>query len=59
MPQDCIAGSGGETDPEDAGLLIFRTPLAAFDALLVLRPEALPQVSAERGLPGYVSMACA
>ena len=47
VPQDCIAGSGGEADPEDVGLLIFRTPLAAFDVLLVLRPEALPQVSSK------------
>jgi hypothetical protein len=44
VSQECIAGSGSEADPEDIGLLIFRTPLAAFDALLVLRPEALPQV---------------
>jgi hypothetical protein len=58
VPQDCIAGSGGEADPEDVGLLIFRTPLATFDALLVLRPEALPQVSAERGLPACADDVC-
>lgn len=46
--QDCIAGSDSEVDPEEAGLTVFRTPLAAFDALLVLRPEALPQVSVKR-----------
>ena len=58
MPQNCIAETGGEADPEDVGLLVFRTPLAAFDALLVLRPEALPQVSAERGLPACVNDMC-
>lgn len=45
LPQACIADGSSKSNAEEAGLMVFRTPLAAFDALLVLRPEALPQVS--------------
>ena len=44
MSQECMAGVAADTEPEEAGLTVFRTPLAAFDALLTLRSEALPQV---------------
>lgn len=41
--QSAAAVGAGDVDPEEAALTTFRAPLD-FDALLVLQPDALPQV---------------
>lgn len=43
--QETAEVSSPEGDPEEVSMSIFRAPLAHFDALLTLRPEALPQAN--------------